>query len=54
MKQLSNKMVIPNVVKHWIRPTKEGYVLKVVCEDESTFELIMRTKGEFDEQAFKK
>jgi len=54
MKQLTNKMVIPNVVKHWIRPIKEGYVLKVVCEDESTFELTMKTKGEFDEQIFKR
>jgi len=54
MKQLNNKMVIPNVVKYWIWPSKEGYILKLVCEDESTFELIMKTKGEFDERMYDK
>jgi len=49
MKQLTNKMVIPNAIKYWIEPTKQGHEIRVLDDNESVFVIELRGTREHNE-----
>jgi len=49
MKQLTNKMIIPNAIKYWIEPTKQGHEIRVLDDNESVFVIELRGTREHNE-----